>query len=267
MDILAQLQASLAAQIAAKQQAATPDVVNEPELPVSGNQDAGKHQCEACEGYFDKVKTFKAMNWCDECYAREKAADDELKAGAEARVQAERERARQVMELRKQPESAINCRADYFNAEVQSHLDLFKEIDADDSITNKMFEKAVRLKARLEHTQKVLMEVREQELQLNSTESAINITLNQLANKLREEEREKLKLSDINYKPNQVVVKPKESKPRAPKVNDNELIQKCREAGVGPFVQVVKIMMSTNKGWTIERAITEFKSIQSKTSN
>ena len=85
---------------------------------------------------------------------------------------------------------------------------------------------------------------------LNNQQKAIQVYLNNLANKLRAEEREKLKLADINYKPNVVkpVVKTVKTKSKLDKV---ELRKYAAELGVDEFTLQ---MLVVAKGLTIEKA-------------
>lgn len=236
---------------------------NEPEQAEPTKQ---AKVCEACENEVEKLTTYKTMQFCDTCLAKEKDAEKVLAEQAEDRVRESREIVVRELTLRKlSPDEVIQSRPDYFNAEAQSHIDLMKEIEADATIDNKYYAIAQRMKIRLEHLQSKLMEVREHELRLASEERAVHVTLNHLANKLREEEKERLKLQDINYKPSQVVVKPKKEKgPAKPSVSNNELTEKCNAEKVP--AAVIKVLMERNK-YSIERAITEYRTMIAANTN
>lgn len=224
--------------------------------------------CEACNQTVEKVIDYKTMKFCGECWRKEKEAEEYLEQTRKARVEEANRMTQNTLALRKlTPEEVIQSRPDYFNAEVQSHIELINEIEADASIENKFFEIATRLKARLEYTQSKLIEVRDIELRHASEERAIHVTLNQLANKLREEEKEKLQIQDINYKPAQVVVKPKKEKSvsSGPSIGMKELTDKCAAEKVP--APVIKVIMDRNKGFSIDRAITEYRTMLAASQN
>ena len=116
-----------------------------------------------------------------------------------------------VIEFRKQSiDQSIQVKSDLFNAEITSIESLRLSIAEDNSIENKHFELARLVKERIIHFQKIIFERNEQNVNDSTKQRASQSYLNDLANKLHSEEREKLKLSDITYKPNEVkITKPK----------------------------------------------------------
>lgn len=179
--------------------------------------------CEAC-GNTGTCEISGPMNHpqsmllCMDCQAAEKKAVMENqspeKQDERARLHNEKlnnhtiERAREI-------DRTIKVSTDFFNAETVATVDVFTAIDADQSITNKLFAKAQFLKERVQHFHKVKTEARAILENANSRQSAIQTQLNELANKLRADEREKLKLSDLNYQP----ITPKQIKERIKKIN------------------------------------------------
>ncbi len=109
-----------------------------------------------------------------------------------------------VLRTSREVDSRIQVRTDVFNAATTAIVDLKKAIDADESITNKPFALATELSNRFNHYKTVIFELNEKVVEASNNQKAIQIYLNQLANSLRAEEREKLKISDINYKPKDV---------------------------------------------------------------
>jgi len=76
-----------------------------------------------------------------------------------------------------------------------------KLIDSNPSIENKPYFLANELIEQFRHNKQVIFEANETIIKANNEQKAIQVYLNNLANSLRQEEREKLKISDINYKP------------------------------------------------------------------
>ena len=153
------------------------------------------------------------MWFCDDCWAKEQAFTKEhMSAEAQQqRVDAYKE----SVESRVIPQSLvvdnrIEVRTDLFNAATTAILDIKKAIDENPEINNKPYELASRLKARFEHFQAVIFELNEKVVAAGNEQQAIQRYLNNLANSLKAEEREKLKIADINYQPKpQKISKPK----------------------------------------------------------
>jgi DNA integrity scanning protein DisA with diadenylate cyclase activity len=90
---------------------------------------------------------------------------------------------------------------------------------------------------RFSHFKQVVFELNQQIVEAGNQQKAIQIYLNQLANTLRQEEREKLRISDINYKPQPVKIeKPKPVKVTAKKLDKAELRKYAAELQVSEFM-------------------------------
>lgn len=143
-----------------------------------------------------------------------------------------------------QTDNTIQTRADFFNAEIQSIGEIRVNIDKDDSIPSeqKQFALAQVIKNRVIELKKSLFEIDEERIKIINQQRAVQTYLNELASKLRDEEREKLHLQDINYTPKPAPVK---KTPKAPKVgepkfnlrlNKEELAAAAKDAGVSEFM-------------------------------
>lgn len=133
-------------------------------------------------------------------------------------------------------DSKVEVRADLFNAATKSIIELKAAIDTDPTITNKPYALAEALKTRFEHHKTVVFELNQKLVEQGNQQKAIQIYLNTLANQLRAEEREKLKISDISYKP----APPKApAKPKAvttkKKIDKKELREAASRLGVSEF--------------------------------
>ena len=150
---------------------------------------------------------------------------------------------------------SIQVSEQIFTAETVSINELKNTINADETIVNKQFALAELVKTRYIHFQTVIFELDEQKIAASTKQRAVQQYLNQLASTLRTEEREKLKLSDINYKPTEVKV----SKPKAPSVkkfDKAELVKYANEAGI-PMAALQ--MLCVAKGLTPQQAAEAFK--------
>jgi hypothetical protein len=103
--------------------------------------------------------------------------------------------------MMKEIDSTIRISTDVFNAKMLPIEELRKQIEADDSIENKHFKLAEFLTQRFTHLKKVVFEKKTEMEVMAAEQRAIQVYLNNLANKLKQEEREKLRIQDINYKP------------------------------------------------------------------
>lgn len=169
--------------------------------------------CEQC-GSSGTCNVFTGMLLCMDCIANEKRA---ILENQSEEKQAERLRSHQALtEMAKRVDQSVTVKSDVYNAETIATIKVFQSIDSDESIQNKVFAKAQFLSERYEHFSKVVFEARSVLETATSSQRAIQSQLNELANQLREDERSKLQLNDLNYHPS--VVKPKRSESRAQRV-------------------------------------------------
>lgn len=153
-------------------------------------------------------------------------------------------------------DTSIATRADLFNAETVAIADILKAIDDDASITNKPYAKATVIQERINRQKQVIFELNQQIVDEHSRQRAQQQALNNLANQLRSDEREKLKLQDINYKPRDVriPVTPKSLKLTKKRIDKKELRAAAAALGIAEFTFQLII---TQKNFTVAQA-TEF---------
>lgn len=170
--------------------------------------------CEVCSNSGNMV-LYVDILMCQECHTKEILAMANIEKTADKRV-AEMNDARMLNSLARAIEidSSIQLRTDIFNAQTMAIVDVKNAIDADETIENKNYKLAEFVTNRLNHLKGVIFELDEKRVAVNNEQKAIQVYLNQLVNKLSTEERDKLKLQDIEYKPSEVKIK----KPAAPKV-------------------------------------------------
>jgi hypothetical protein len=184
-----------------------------------------KATCECCDNS-GPMEVWCGMLMCASCIEKEKALQAENNTELK---QAERVKAvnSQILEARAQ-DSSIELRTDLFNAATTSIIELKSIIDSDPNIENKNYALASELKLRFEHFTKVIFQARQELAEAGNQQRAIQTHLNELANKLRQEEREKLKLQDINYTP-QAPKTPKPPKTGKPKVTPRAVIKELAQ--------------------------------------
>jgi hypothetical protein len=167
-------------------------------------------ECEVCPAIDIEITVHYGNLWmCDSCWQKEQQLKSEVMKpeNIEARINSTRINPTtpidsQVIQTSKAIDSSITVRTDLFNAATVAIMDIKKAIDSDESITNKPAKLAETLLERFNHYKQVVFELNEKIVEAGTEQKAIQVYLNQLANSLRAEEREKYKISDINYKPN-----------------------------------------------------------------
>jgi DisA bacterial checkpoint controller linker region. len=197
--------------------------------------------CEIC----DKVNVDLALHYgniwfCNTCWLKEEKSTKEntspeaIQSRLEAVSNYNISPVNDAVKESNRIDSTINVRTDLFNAATIAIMDLKKSIDADESITNKPFTLASELKNRFEHYKQVVFELNEKVVEAGNNQKAIQIYLNNLANQLRADEREKLKIADISYstKPIKTTVKKISTSKKIDKI---ELRKFASELGISEF--------------------------------
>ena len=106
-----------------------------------------------------------------------------------------------LLEASKQIDQSIALDIDIFNAKTTALVEICNTIDADESVVNKPLAKAEYAHSRITHLQKVIFDLKHQIDEAYNEQRAAQVYLNKVANELRAEERERLKVEDISYQP------------------------------------------------------------------
>jgi hypothetical protein len=214
-------------------------------------------KCEACPNT-GRMELFADMLLCKECIAKEMQA-------IQAHQSPEKQEQRvldmhAMMDKARAIDQSINVRADIFNAETVAIEDIRKAINADSSIENKQFALAKALTERYNHYKDVVFELNQKIVEETNKQRATQSYLNSLAKQLRAEEREKLKLADINYKP-EPPKKIKPAKPKKAKVDFKELMKYSTELALEGIIAPVATlqMMCEARDMTPEQAANMFR--------
>jgi hypothetical protein len=206
--------------------------------------------CEVCPKTDIAITKHYGNIWfCEECW------DKETKHQSPEMQQSRVETYRASVEASRLADAKIEVRTDLFNAATESIVNLKKMIDENAEITNKPYQLAKELLDRFNHFKQVVFDLNQQLVEANNEQKAIQVYLNQMANSLRAEEREQLKIQDINYKPNPVKepkVKSIKTASSTKKLDKKLVAQYARELGVNEFtLQMVIVQM----GGDIEKAV------------
>lgn len=157
-----------------------------------------------CDGCWEKEQSLQAENMSPENQqARVDAANKVLEQKIEAtRLQNE------TLRMAEKIDQSIEIKTDIFNAYTTAILDIKAAIDNDAAIENKPYRLAETIKTRFEHLSKVIFDTIQESDRIvresTNEQRAIQSYLNSMANQLRAEEREALRIKDINYKPTEV---------------------------------------------------------------
>ncbi len=217
-------------------------------------------ECEACGNKAAVEIRYGNMLMCAACWEKELALKNEPMESGVTVVQSEDIQNKILIES-KHIDSSLEVRQDVYNAETIAIVDIKKAVYEDEAITNKPYVVAERLLDRLTHFRKIGFELNEQIQNNNNQQRALQQELNSLSNTLRNEEREKLKLADINYKPNQI--KPRAIKPistsstsKRAKIDKVALKKAAVELGISEFM-IQQICVA--KGLSVEDAVVVLK--------
>lgn len=165
-------------------------------------------ECEVCDKKDVEITCHYGNMWfCADCWDTEQrvSAEHMSPENQQKRVDAYKSSVEsRVIEQSKQIDASIVVRTDLFNAATVAIMDIKKSIDENPEISNKPYELARVLTERFEHFKQVVFQAQETIMDAGNNQKAIQSYLNTLANSLRAEEREKLKIADLNYKPNPV---------------------------------------------------------------
>lgn len=164
----------------------------------------------------------------------------------------------EVLKQTRAVDNSVSVRTDLFNAETVALDDIKKAIMADETITNKPFALATEVHARYKKFQEVIFALKEQIDEAMNKQRADQIYLNNLANTLRADEREKLKIQDINYKPRNVAmpVNKKTIKMVKTRIDVKELRAAAAKLGIPEFTLKMIIIQ---KHLTVAQALAMFE--------
>lgn len=207
--------------------------------------------CEVCKNTEVPISLHYGNMWfCDGCWGKEELSTKENQSPVKQQERVDNLLLNQAVKQSRQIDESVQISTDLFNAETVAIVELKKAIDTDESIVNKPFALAEEILKRFNHDKELIFNANKEIAEAGNRQKAAQVYLNQLANQLRSEEREKLRLADINYKP----TAPKLNKPKpikTAKLDKVELRKYATELGVSEFTLQ---MVVVQKGITVEAA-------------
>lgn len=195
--------------------------------------------CEACPN-IGPCDIWADMLLCVSCHAKEVAITNEYQS---VEKQAERLEVYQNGVEIKRNETIINSRivldnihtpGDLMVADTVSIKEIKESIASDDSIPTdqKLFVECSTLDYHIKRLKQVIFEKNKETMTLHMNQRDIQTYLNTQTNKLREEEREKLKLVNIEYNPGVSKPKPKSEASKKKAFDKAELVHYANELNV-----------------------------------
>lgn len=178
-------------------------------MAVNGSESVGT--CESCPNENVRLVLCGTIWQCDTCRA------NDIAVALEHQTPEKQEQRLQDYHLEqiKKENAALRIQTDIFNAKMQSIHDVQKAIEADPNVENKNYMVAQVIAERYKHLNGLIHDVDVQKTEYETEQRALQTFYNDLSKKLRTEEREKIKLQDITYKPIETVAKKKkEDKPK-----------------------------------------------------
>jgi hypothetical protein len=166
-------------------------------------------ECSSC--HKEKLCTPFVSNYmmCEECRETQRKYEETLISTENERIAAT-----EAIYNARNLDSRIKISTDIFNAKTVAIHKIKEEIDANPEYTNKHFELAKFLNERFQILSKVIFEKSKEIVEGESEQRAIQIYYNELGKRLREEERNSLRIKDLQYKPLEPakILKPKKEK-------------------------------------------------------
>jgi predicted transcriptional regulator len=195
---------------------------------------------------------------CPSCLVRETQAQVQSSLKSESRVT--QMNAQILINKSLTIDQSIQVSQDIFNAKMISINELKLTIDNDSTIENdkKHFLLARTLDDRFKHLVQVIAGLNEQQREIQNEQRAIQTYYNELAKKLREDEREQIKLRDVQYQP---PIKPivKQKAPSIKKYDKNVIKQVARETGMPENTIQMIVVARQIEPLTILRIFNEMK--------
>lgn len=213
-------------------------------------------ECEVCDNTNVPLSLHYGNMWfCDDCWLKEENFKKTEVPIITEPINETNKLEQVSLEVSRTIDNSIQVRTDLFNAATVSIMELKKSIDENPEIANKPYVLAQELTNRYDHFKSIIFELNEKMVEAANNQKAIQIYLNQLANQLRSEEREKLRIQDINYKPTIKTTRVKSVSTSQTKKStklDKVMLRKyAAELGVAEFTLQ---MVAVSKGLTVEEA-------------
>src|SRR5438876_1888309 len=181
-----------------------------------------KAECEVCSSIGPVDLMYGSILMCQSCYQKEldlQTANNKPEVVAARLNEARLESLNRTLIEAKEIDESNHVSSDLFNADTITIIERKKAIDSNDSIENKPYYLANELIEQFRHNKQVIFDKNDELVKLNNQQKAIQVYLNNLANQLRQKEREDLRITDITYQPDT----PKITRVKAPSTAKQKL--------------------------------------------
>lgn len=179
--------------------------------PINGSTKQG--DCESCDNKDIKLIKSGSIWYCESCQQKDidAALAYQTPELQEERLQAHKNVENVHLQHIRDENASLRINTDIFNAKIKSINELKEGIDKDEAIPDnqKHFVLAQVLGERFNKLNDILHGLRKEVGDAENEQRAIQTYYNDLSKKLREEERNKIRLADTKYKPEVRVEKPK----------------------------------------------------------
>lgn len=172
-------------------------------MPINGEESVGT--CESCPNENVRIILCGTIWQCDTCRARDIAValEHQTPEKQEARL------ANYHLEMIQKENASLRIQTDIFNAKMRGIHEVQDAINQDDKVVNKNYTIAQVIAERYKHLNGLIHDIDTQKTEYETEQRALQTFYNDLSKKLRAEEREKIKLQDLTYKPVEVPAKVK----------------------------------------------------------
>lgn len=207
--------------------------------------------CEVCQEEKPLIR-YMATMMCGRCMQTEMNAQKQIDDTAHERVEelksstrhanllAEHDvkldltegEAMEVLDRQLKVDERQKVDTDKFNASTVSIIEMKAAIDAIDSIENKTLELFTRLRARFDKDTEIIFKCNQVTAQAANDQRSIQQYFNEYGNKLREDEREKLRVQDFTYKVKAPTKPRKATVPKKKKYDREALAKVSEELGI-----------------------------------
>lgn len=228
-------------------------------------------ECECCDTTLLSLKSqtparslvkFMGMWMCPTCYRKEHELQEQSKIEADMRVATSRATSDELIKNARAVDASIQLVPDIHNAYTVQIMELHKAINEDPTIPadSKNSAMAQLLLERYTHVGKIMFDARQVLADGGQQQRAMQTYMNDLANKLRADERAKFQLVDISYNVEQEVKKAKKAAKTSAKLpKKTPSMTECKAAAekFGVPVELVRMRTTRVHGETAEQAAAE----------
>lgn len=242
-------------------------------------------ECDACTNR-GKLEKFMGMMLCKDCVKKERDLQEANNSpeAQEKRLQEARERERiaqmttvsqpilslaGVIDRARAIDQTLQVNSDVFNATTVSIAEIKAAVKADASLNEdaKNYRISELLIERFEHFQNIIIEAHKTQVEAQTAQRVIQQELNLSAQKLRQEQRDKLQLNTPTYQPSKIkagdkTVKVKSLGTRPQTFNKKELIDTASKLQAEGYTEVswsMIQMVAKSRNMTITQAAEELR--------